>query len=469
MKGLLLCALMAAVASAAPRQHELDAEDESDCSMAWITIYTNSPTSTSTGSILSALPTTTSIGAKEDLAGVPKEDAASKIVPAASATTSGATSVGSSIASQSSAAPVSPAGNSSSLNVPTRPDGSAPLPLNNDHLSAPVATDAVPAGAATYTPATPGVFNNTDFAAWMKKQQDANPSTKWMKVAPGVYQYAPGPTMPSGTDANTVTGENIAIGFMTGGWTLDLRGVTFYVNINPENQNQRPGDMIYINQSEDFTILGGTVWIDQGEEWTQARVTSMTAADDQGNQVATIEVEQGYNVSAWRTAGPRNLGCVDDSDSSHYTRPGCNFWYVSDYDFSNLDSKRTFTASVASRAGIKEGYVFTMIVIINSLTTISTENNGNFHVKGFTSNGYVASIGLNGKVAPVFEDVYYVNPPPRPGYAPRVEGPAVGWGNLGGPIYQPPGQALASMPGSVWQTTGCEKDLQDASNTTVPT
>ncbi len=490
MKGFWVWALLAAVVSTAPQLYERDISDDDDCSMVWVTVYTDALPSTTAGSrtlastvgssgpdavlpaATSSKPTTVgSISSVDTVDG--GNETASTTGPlgasdaASSLTTSSAAST-LSPSSPSNTAALATASGSSALDTPTRPDGSAPFPVNNDHLSAPVATDAVPAGAATYTPAKPGVFDNTDFAAWMKKQKDADLASKWMKVAPGSYRYAPGPVMPSGTDANTVVGENIAIGFMTGGWTLDLRDVTFYIDVTPQNQNQRPSDMIYINQSEDFTILGGTVWVDQGEEWTQARIKSLSAADDQGNQIATIEVEQGYNVSAWRAAGPRNQGCVDDSDSTHFTRPGCNFWYVSKYDFSDLDSKHTFTASIASRAGIEEGYVLVMVVVENSSTTISTEDNGNFHVKGFTSNGYVASIGLNGKKAPVFEDVYYVNPPPRPGYAPRVQGPAVSWSSVGGPVYNPPGQPLAEMPGSVWQATGCEKDLQSASNGTVP-
>ena len=182
-----------------------------------------------------------------------------------------------------------------------------------------------------------------------------------------------------------------------------------------------------------------------------------------------MEVEQGYNVSVWSNAGPRNQACVDDSDPNHYTRPDCNFWYASKYDFSNLESKRTFTVQIGARSNIQKGYVITTQLGLNSLTTISSENNGNFLVKGFTSNGYVASIGLNGKVPPVYEDVYYVNPPPRPGYAPRVNGPGLGYGNLGGFCYDAPGQEKASLPGSYWQSTGCSKDLLSASNTTVPT
>ncbi len=492
MKGLFAYALLATVVSAAPRVFER--EDDDNCEMVWVTVYGDGPATTSNADQSTSFSGGRSSSATESLAATSSGPAVKEVgindevavmnkvalapgvhneAGAATSTDSSSTILQSSPTSVAAPATASNSSSSASdsssaLSLPTRPDGSAPIPINNHHLSAPVAKDPVPAGAATYTPPTAGVFNNTDFAAWMKQQKDANLASKWMVVAAGAYRYAPGPVMPSGTDANTVVGEGIAIYFTTGGWTLDLRGVTFYVDITPENQNQRPGDMIYINQSEDFTILGGTVWIDQGEIWTQARVTSVGTTDSQGNQIATMEVEQGYNVSAWRAAGPRNQGCVDDSDANHFTRPACNFWYVNDYNFDGLESKRTFTASIASRSAIKKGYVITMEVVINSYTTISTENNGNFHVKGFTSNGYVASIGLGSKVAPVFEDVYYVNPPPRPGYAPRVEGPALSWGNIGGPVYNPPGQTLAQLPGSVWQTTGCEKDLQSASNATVP-
>lgn len=495
MKNILANLLLATVVSAAPQLYERDPDrdNEDRCEMVWVTVYGDAPmtalagnqlASSTGGGISSAVYTSAAIpsasvalgaGINNEVATIHKvefapgaqiaAEAASSIAPLSMSSASPTASDAGSAAANDSSSTASDG--SSSLNLPTLPDGSAPLPINDDHLSAPVATDAVPAGAATYTPSTPGVFNNTDFVAWMTKQKDANLASKWMIVAPGAYRYALGPVMPSGTDANTVTSENIAIYFTTGGWTLDLRGVTFYIDITPENQNQRPSDMIYINQSEDFTILGGTVWIDQGEIWTQARVTSVGAADSQGSQVATMEVEQGYNLSAWIAAGPRNQGCVDDSDATHFTRPSCNFYYVSDYNFDDLESKRTFTASIASRSGIKEGHVITMEVVQNSFTTISTENNGNFLVKGFTSNGYVASIGLNGKVAPVFENVYYVNPPPRPGYAPRVEGPALSWGNIGGPVYNPPGQTLAQVPGSVWQTTGCDKDLLSASDATV--
>ena len=54
------------------------------------------------------------------------------------------------------------------------------------------------------------------------------------------------------------------------------------------------------------------------------------------------------------------------------------------------------------------------------------------------------------------------------GYAPRVEGPALSWGNIGRSVYNTPGQVMAEVPGSFWQYSGCERDLQGAGNDTVP-
>lgn len=483
MKSLFLYAHLAAFVSAAPWHQERDLEDDS-CSMVWVTVYGDAPSETSTagssenGAIAAVATSSTSIGTSASITnGIVNEKAKmpspEEMVDAGEATSSmtlssaTATKIVDSAASDSSLA-ISTPDESSALQLPNRPDGSAPIPINDDHIKAPVAKDAVPAGAAIYHPLTPNVFNNTDFATWMTSQKTAKLASKWLIVAPGTYRYALGPQMPSGTDPNTIVGENIAIGFMPGGWALDLRGVTFVIDITPENQDQRPAEMIYLNQSENFTILGGTIWIDQGEEWTQARVMSLSAPDSSGNQIATMEVEQGYNLSTWRTAGPRNQGCVDDSNPNHYTRPACNFWYVSNYDFSDLDSKRAFTFQTTSRVGIEKGYVITMEVVINFFCAIATENNGALHVKGMTSNGAVSSYGLRGKVPPIFEDVYYVNPPPRPGYAPRVNGPALSWGNIGGFVYNAGGEALAQLPGSYWQTSGSVSDLQAASNGTVP-
>ena len=163
--------------------------------------------------------------------------------------------------------------------------------------------------------------------------------------------------------------------------------------------------------SRNMTILGGIIWIDQGELFTQAHVISIGSPNSEGNNmVATMEVEEGYNLSTWKSAGPRSQHCVGDSDPNHFTSPSCSFWYVSNYDFDSLESNRTFTAVIASRAGIKQGYVLTMENGLNSYIAISSEDNSSTHVKGLTSNGCMMSIGLHsGPVAPTFEDVYYVN------------------------------------------------------------
>ena len=67
----------------------------------------------------------------------------------------------------------------------------------------------------------------------------------------------------------------------------------------------------------------------------------------------------------------------------------------------------------------------------NERMSIVTEDNGGLLVKGLTSNGATTQNGLNGKESAVFEDVYFVNPPPRPGYAPRVNGLTLSWGHIG--------------------------------------
>lgn len=162
--------------------------------MVWVTIYEDGPTTTvdqtisSPGGSLSSatnflVASSSASVAKE--AGINEEVAMMNKVALARGVQNqagGASSItSSSIIPHTSPAsmliPSSTSGSSSFSDLPTRPDGSASIPINKDHLSAPVAKDSVPAGAATYTPPTAGIFNNTDFAAWMK-QQEANLASK---------------------------------------------------------------------------------------------------------------------------------------------------------------------------------------------------------------------------------------------------------------------------------------------------
>ena len=134
-------------------------------------------------------------------------------------------------------------------------------------------------------------------------------------------------------------------------------------------------------------------------------------------------------------------------------------------------SKHTFTATVLRGASLEKGYVVSLQVGPNSAITLSTEDNGGLHVKGLTSNGYMMQIGLNGAdggKSAVFEDVWYVNPPPRPGFAPKVQRPVLSWGNLEGFNYDQPGQANSVFVHSWWQTTGCVGDIQTGNNATMP-
>ena len=96
--------------------------------------------------------------------------------------------------------------------------------------------------------------------------------------------------------------------------------------------------------------------------------------------------------------------------------------------------------------------------------TIGSEYNSNLHINGFTSNGGLSQYGLNDKGTATFENVWYVNPPPRPGFAPRVEGPTLSWGHIQWFDYNTPGQPQINYKNSWWMTTGNQNDLQDAAD-----
>ena len=363
----------------------------------------------------------------------------------------------------------SAAGNSSIVYMPTRPDGSSGIPINNDHISAPVDTRPVPDGAAIYTPSG-NTLNCSDLVAWMTVHRTANLPSKYLKITPGIYSYDLGTQHALDADANLSPGNNIVIYLFSGGWTFDFRDVTFLIDITPENEDRRPGNMIYINESDDLTILGGTIWIDQGEQFSQARVTDLTPPSSSSIQTATFVVEKGYNITAWKGAGPRNQGCVDSTSSTHYTRPPCNFWKVDNYDFSNLlSTSHSFTANVLPGSALQHNFVVYTQVGPNSRTAISSENNDNLFISGITTNGAFGQIGLNDKKTATVKGYYYVNPPAREGFARRVNGPTLSWGHIGEAFaYDTPGQEEVRYVDSWWQYTGCERDLQPGGNETLP-
>ncbi|KAL8736361.1 MAG: hypothetical protein Q9181_002466, partial [Wetmoreana brouardii] len=272
-------------------------------------------------------------------------------------------------------------------------------------------------------------------------------------VAAGTYSYS--------------IDDIIAIGFSPGGWTLDLRGVTLTCTVPTPDKTLDQG--IYINQSEDFTILSGTIWFDQGELWSQARVTSVASIEgDSINSLATFEVEKGYNVDVWKTAGSRNQGCVDTSNANHFTRPDCNFWYSSDYDFSQLYDKRTFTSKTTSRGGLKIGYIVTTISGPALRTTVASEFNGGLTIKGMMSNGTFAQHGLTGKKTATILDWWTVNPAPQPGVAQRVNEPTLSGGHIDNFNFNADGQPDIIWSHSFWQYTGCQKDVKSMDDLSLP-
>ena len=472
MRNLLIISLLASAVAAAPhnshQHHHQQAElEDDDCSMVWITLGGDEPTGSS------SLPAATPTSGGKMAGGDTSEEKVAAQGQEASSTVVSVPSAAASESAGSSAVPDAGSANttdtSSAVSLPNLPNGEAAIPINDNHLSAPEDTTPVPADAVVYTPKQAGVFDLTDFSNWLDALKKADSGPKFMKVKPGAYHWGLGPKMAEGTDGNTVAGENIVIYLMKGGWTLDLRGVTFYVDVTPENHNQRPGVMIYVLQSDNFSLLGGTIWIDQGEPHTQAKCTHVAPGSDPAVSVATFVVDQGYNVSAWRTAGPRNQGCVDVTNPEKYAFGECNFWHVSDYDFSALDSARTFTVKFDATSKIKEGIVVTMQVGPNSMIAVSNEDNGGLKVHGMTTNGNFMSIGLNsGLVPPQTDHFYQVNPPPRPGFAPRVMGPALSWGNIGGFVYNAPGQARAVFTDSYWQYLAGSQDLQVGGDDSKP-
>ena len=251
----------------------------------------------------------------------------------------------------------------------------SPVLANGTLLQAPQPTNPVPSNAAIYVSPYGSQFNLTDFHVWITEQRKNNQPSKWLKVTPGEYTYL---VVDPGDNGHT----NIAFGFYTGGWTLDLRGCTFTYSLAYDNYQA-----IYINQSEDLTILGGTFWIDPGEIWSQARVISMEpvspGADDQN---VVLQVEQGYNVSIWETANARNLWAIDDSNPNHYTRPACNFWYM--HFPITVSPDGTIKAVMGlDRGHLKVGYVLAIQLINNVGTTVASEYNGGLTIDGMTTNG----------------------------------------------------------------------------------
>jgi hypothetical protein len=109
--------------------------------------------------------------------------------------------------------------------------------------------------------------------------------------------------------------------------------------------------MLYINNSDDFTILGGTFWLNQGiEMFSRGKVLSMTGS---GSGTAIIQIDDGYDHDSWgANHSPGDFSCVDTSNPTHFYHPLCNFWYQSNVQ--PLPNRR-LQADYTSRAGVAVG------------------------------------------------------------------------------------------------------------------
>ncbi len=61
-----------------------------------------------------------------------------------------------------------------------------------------------------------------------------------------------------------------------------------------------------------------------------------------------------------------------------------------------------------------------------------------------------------------------MNPPSRPGFAPRVNGPTLSWGHIGGFNFDAGAEAPAVYRSSFWQFTGSRGDVRDMNLSELP-
>lgn len=327
-------------------------------------------------------------------------------------------------------------------------------------LQAPQPDDAVPKDAAIYTPSA-SVMNMTEFRIWHDDLKDKNGggSKKWMKVAPGTYEFSKGTGFP--LDWN----NNMAFNGFTG-WTLDLRGCTF-TETRIDGDKEYSDQMLYINNSDDFTILGGTFWMNQGVEmFSQGKVISMTG---EGEGTAIIEVEEGYDYNTWGADhAPGAFDCINTSNPDHYYHPGCNFWYQSNV---KLLGNNKVQADYTSRAGVKVGQTLTIKSGPSSAASASMECNGGVHFKGMTSNAVYFNYGIGPtctKRPLIIEDCLITNLPAFKNQAVRVTGPTMSYGNYGSAIFQADGMPDIDFRNSFWQYMGEPNDLTSMENYKPP-
>lgn len=326
---------------------------------------------------------------------------------------------------------------------------------------APQPNDPIPGDAAIYH-ANGTTIDMTDFYYWRQEVRDKSDKgqaykSRFIKVEAGTYQAV-------WTDENH---SNIDVTFWDGGdrgWTLDLRGVSIEYQVGPG----APNPFFYVNQAPPtFTILGGSIWQDVGEIWSQADVLSVEPNPSAGFDMSkvTAKLQKGYDLKPWtdsaastkQSRSPPKVWGMNVSDPNHYKRTDINLWYMN-FDSMTTSPDGTITFSVTSRGHVSKGDVLSVLTGNEMATTLVNEENHGLHVKGLTCNGGFTYIGHDSAGPPHYEDVLVANPPSPEGLAPRVNGPTMSHGHMDNfelCEFAP----CDTYTNSFWMYTGNPKDL----------
>ena len=181
-------------------------------------------------------------------------------------------------------------------------------------LQAPQPDDDVPSDAAHYQPSAP-IMNMTEFRLWHDNVKSSNlgGSKKWMKVDAGTYEFS------KETGFSLDWNNNMAFSDFTG-WTLDLRGCTSAA----APSWRRASTVTRITLTGGSTSTTATTSPSSGAPsgWTRVsssshrpRVVTVTPSPgggDAGHMTATLQVDDGYNVSTWgNDHAPGDFNCMD--------------------------------------------------------------------------------------------------------------------------------------------------------------
>ena len=302
-----------------------------------------------------------------------------------------------------------------------------PAFVEGDTAHAPYQDGEPPEGYETYKPTNSKTFNMADFNHWIIDRTKAGNAAKWLKVEPGTYE------MYTDTSKDGNIHDIVIAGLReeNAGWTIDFRNCTFIFNAPVPETEGNPPSAVYVCQSTELTILGGTFWINAGELYSQGKVTAVESADGSNDAInkVTITVDKGYDIDVWSSIDYTKLNLLDISDSGHYVRSKTTFWGENP-QWSVDTSARTVSATV-NGVGYKKGMAVSVPTKNDFPSGVSLEMSDRVTVKGLTTNGGFYHYGLHTVELPgetrqpcIWKDCLITNPPPTALDMPkRVNGP----------------------------------------------